>query len=266
MRAALVQLQPADDLRRNVRLADARLREAAANGAQVICFPEIQLSPFFPQFPGRDASRWEVGVEHEAITVLRRACRELGVAAFPNIYLREGAHAFDATIGIGGDGGILGISKMVHVPRVPRFYEQDYYTPSDSGFRVYDTGSGRIGVVICFDRHFPESIRTCVLRGAQLIVVPTANTRDEDLELFAWELRVAAAQNSVFAAMCNRVGREDAMTFGGESIVVGPAGEVIAMAGDVEQILYADIDLGRIDRERERRPYLGLRRPEVYEA
>jgi len=116
---------------------------------------------------------------------------------------------------------------MVHVPRVPRFYEQDYYTPSDSGFRVYDTGSGRIGVVICFDRHFPESIRTCVLRGAQLIVVPTANTRDEDLDLFAWELRVA---------------------------------------GDAEQILYADIDLGRIERERERRPYLGLRRPEVYEA
>lgn len=97
---------------------------------------------------------------------------------------------------------------MVHVAQAEKFYEQDYYTPSDDGFKVFDTIYGKIGIVVCFDRHYTESIRTEMLMGADLIVVPTVNTKAEPSEMFEWELRVQAFQNSVAVAMCNRVGTE----------------------------------------------------------
>ena len=97
---------------------------------------------------------------------------------------------------------------MVHVFQAPQFYEVDYYTPSEDGFKVFDMPFGRVGIVICFDRHLPESIRTCSLLGAALVIVPTANCKAEPMELFEWEIRVQAMQNSVFVAMCNRVGLE----------------------------------------------------------
>ena len=80
--------------------------------------------------------------------------------AVPNIYLNEGGRFYDASILIGRDGGIIGIQKMVHIAQMPQFYDQDYYTPSDEGFRVFDTDIGKIGIVVCFDRHYPESIRS----------------------------------------------------------------------------------------------------------
>ncbi|MFN2302821.1 MAG: carbon-nitrogen hydrolase family protein, partial [Anaerolineales bacterium] len=141
-------------------------------------------------------------------------------------------------------------------------YEQDYFTPSDTGFQVYDTSLGKTGVVICFDRHYPESIRTCTLNGAQLIVVPVGVVKGEPLETFEWEMRISAFQNSVFIVMCNRVGVEHKIDFSGQSIVVNPNGDIVAKAGDQEQILYADIDLNEINRIRETRPYLKLRRPQ----
>jgi predicted amidohydrolase len=162
-------------------------------------------------------------------------------------------------------GEIRGISKMVHIAQVPCFYEQDYYTPSDTGFKVYDTPLGRIGIVVCFDRHYPESIRTCVVRGASLILIPTANTIDEPRDLFECELRAAAMQNGVYIAMCNRTGPEGAVTFCGESIVVDPFGDVVVKASTGEELLMADIDLAKVAEARHKRPYLQLRRPELYE-
>ena len=154
---------------------------------------------------------------------------------------------------------------MVHIVQASCFFEQDYYTPSDSGFQVFDTAIGKVGVVICFDRHFPESIRSCALKGAQLIVIPTANTRDEPLAMFEWELRVAAMQNGLYMAMCNRVGIEGEMDFCGESIVVDPNGDVLAKADDREQILYAELDFAKVIQAQKKRPYLTLRRPDVYD-
>jgi len=112
--------------------------------------------------------------------------------ASPNLYLETNEKAYDASLFIDRTGEILGISKMVHIMQSPYFYEQDYYTPSDDGFKVYDTPEGKIGVVICFDRHLPESIRSCVALGADLILIPTANIDGEPLDLFEWEIRVQA--------------------------------------------------------------------------
>ena len=153
---------------------------------------------------------------------------------------------------------------MVHIAQAKQFYEQDYYTPSDDGFKVFDTPHGKVGIVICYDRHLPESIRTCALMGAQLIIIPTANTKTEPMELFEWEIRVQAMQNQVFVAMCNRVGMEGEMSFSGESLVVAPDGSLICKADDKEQILSCEIDLSEATRLREKVPYIATRRKEWY--
>ena len=154
---------------------------------------------------------------------------------------------------------------MVHIAQNENFYEQDYYTPAEDGFKVFATPFGEIGIVICFDRHMPESIHTCAKKGADLIIVPTANTKAEPMEMFEWEMRVQAMQNQVFIAMCNRVGTEDKMQFAGESIVIDPRGKVLAKADDREQLLVCDIDLQEVKKVRSSLDYLSLRRPEQYE-
>ena len=152
----------------------------------------------------------------------------------------------------------MGISKMVHIAQARDFYEQDYYTPSDEGFRIYKTPFGNIGIVICFDRHLPESIRSCAMQGAELVIIPTANLTSEPMELFEWEIRVQSFQNILFTAMCNRVGQEDHLTFAGESLISAPDGSLILKAGNQEELLIADIPTEQIPALRENRPWLSL--------
>ena len=159
-------------------------------------------------------------------------CRKNQIMAVPNIYLLENERPYDASILINKNGKILGIQKMVHIAQADKFFEQDYYTPSDDGFKVFETEFGKLGIVVCFDRHYPESIRTEALKGADLILIPTVNTKAEPSEMFEWELRVQAFQNSTIIAMCNRVGAEGDMDFSGESIVVDANGNVLAKADD----------------------------------
>ena len=203
-------------------------------------------------------------LEGEEVRTFKAKAKELNIYAVPNIYLGMDGERFDASIMIRPDGEIDGISKMVHIAQAPGFFEQDYYTPSETGFQVYETSFGRVGIVVCFDRHFPESIRTCVLKGAQLIVIPTANTMAEPREWFEWELRVAARQNGVWIAMCNRVGREGKAVFCGDSIIIGPEGEVVAKAGEGEEIRIADIDCASTETAWQRRTFLELLRPGQY--
>ena len=264
MKIALTQPVLVEDMQTNLDQALSSIKEAASFGAHIVCFPEIQLSPFFPQYAGRDAKKYALTLESDAVRSFQLACAELEIYAFPNIYLQQGGNFYDATLAISPAGNILGIAKMVHIAQVPYFYEQDYYCPSDTGFQVFPTPYGTIGVVVCFDRHYPESIRTCVLKGADLIVIPTANTKVEPSDMFEWELRVPAMQNGVFIAMCNRTGREGDMDFSGESIVVDAYGEVVNKADDKAQILYTDIDLTKTAHARASRPYLPLRRPDLY--
>ena len=265
MKIALVQSKMGQDMAENLQKTISAMKKAAEVGSNAVCFPEIQFSPFFPQAPKRDVSRYAIDINHEIVASLRATCAKTGLIAVPNFYLEENGNRYDASPVINLDGELLGVSKMVHVAQAPYFYEQDYYTPSDSGFHVYDTPVGKIGIVICFDRHFPESVRTCALRGAEIIIVPTANTRAEPMEMFEWEMRISAMQNGIFIAMCNRVGVEDDMDFCGESIVIDPNGDVVVKANDQEQILYAEIDIGTIEKIRNERPYMRLRRADMYE-
>jgi predicted amidohydrolase len=159
---------------------------------------------------------------------------------------------------IDADGEIRGISKMVYIYQAEDFYEQDYYHPSEDGFIVYDTPFGKVGIVICFDRHMPESIRSCAMQGAELVLIPTANHDKEPMELFEWEVRIQAFHSQVYVAMCNRVGPEDHLNFCGESLVAGPYGELAGKADRSEQLFFADVPTGEIRTVRSLKTWLAL--------
>jgi N-carbamoylputrescine amidase len=155
----------------------------------------------------------------------------------------------------------------VHVPEYPCFHEQQYYRPGDLGAPVVRTRAGRIGIAICYDRHFPEYMRALALDGAELVVIPQAGLVDEWPEgFFEGEVATAAFQNGYFAALCNRVGIEDRLTFSGESFVCGPDGAVRARAPRGEDaMLLADVDLAEVERSHGRRVLMKDRRPELYQ-
>lgn len=264
MRIALAQMKNEGTIEKNLRKSISLVKEVADNNADLILFPEVQLTEFFPQYEKKDVRQYRLQIDSDEVKAFQTACKEAHIMAVPNIYLEEGGKAYDASILIDSSGEIIGIQKMVHVAQAKQFYEQDYYTPSDDGFKVFETEFGKLGIVVCFDRHYPESIRTETLMGADIILIPTVNTKTEPSEMFEWELRVQAFHNSVAIAMCNRVGSEGEMDFSGESIAVDVHGDVIAKANDTEQILYVDVDMQESNNVRKGTPYTSLRRVELY--
>ena len=167
---------------------------------------------------------------------------------------------------IDADGTIIGITRMVHITEYEFFHEQGYYAPGDTGAPVYETRAGKLGVAICYDRHYPEYMRALALAGAEVVFVPQAGAVDEWPEgLYEAELRVAAFQNGYFTALCNRVGQEERLDFAGESFVCAPDGRVLARAGrGTDEILYADLDPADVGRSHARKLFLRDRRPELY--
>jgi len=267
VRLALVQQRAGTDLADNRRRGLAAVRRAAAAGARLVAFAELALTPFYPRRPACGALPLELaepvpGPTTEAFAGL---ARELGVVLVLNLYERAGDRAFDSSPVIDADGRLLGVTRMLHIAEMEGFHEQGYYTPGDCGMPVFATAAGRVGVAICYDRHYPEVMRALALRGAELVVVPQAGAVGEWPDgLYEAELQVAAFQNGYFTALANRVGREGDLVFAGESFVCDPAGRVVARAGaDEEALLLADLDLGMVAGCHARRLFLRDRRPEL---
>ncbi len=267
MRIALVQQPATEDREANRARGLEAVREAAADGAQVVCFAELAFDPFYPQVhatPERLACAEPVpGPTTEAFSAL---ARELGVVLVLNVFERDGDDTYDTSPVIDSDGSLLGTTRMVHITDYPCFREQGYYTPGNHGAPVYQTTAGKIAVAICYDRHYPEYMRALALNGAEIVFVPQAGAVGEWPEgLFEAELRVAAFQNGYFTALCNRVGPEPELTFAGESFVCDPAGRVLARAGaGTEEILMCDLDPARTLDSHAQELFLRDRRPELY--
>lgn len=260
MKIALAQMKLSHNIELNLKKTINFMKIASENGADLISFPELQLTPFFPQYENAPAEKYLMKSNSKYLTEIRKACLKYNIYATPNLYIWENSKTYDMSFLIDNNGQIIGKQKMVHIKQAEKFYEKSYYTPSDEGFKVFQTEFGKIAIIICFDRHYPESIRTATLNGAQLIIVPTANTTNENTELFKWEMKVQSFQNNVIIAMINRVGVEDEMEFNGQSIVSDINGDTIALAGSNEEILYANIDLNKSDKKE----YLHLRRNNYY--
>jgi N-carbamoylputrescine amidase len=267
MKIALVQQSAGHDKLENVRRGLAALERAARDGAELVAFAELAFERFYPQRPAAPAS-WRLGepVPGPTTDLFCRKARELGVVVVLNLFESEGTRGFDCSPVIDADGSLLGRTRMIHITDYACFHEQGYYTPGDTGAPVYRTKAGSIGVAICYDRHYPEYMRALALGGADLVVVPQAGSVGEWPEgLYEGEMRVAAFQNGYFVALCNRVGEEECLTFGGESFVCAPDGRITARAGAlVEETLTVDVDLSETAKSHARRLFLQHRRPELY--
>lgn len=269
MRIALIQQRATADKQENIERGLHALETAAGGGAKLACFAELAFERFYPQRRAdatyRDLAEPVPGPVTEAF---QARARELGVVVVLNLYERDRDRTFDTSPVIDADGRLLGRTRMIHITDYPCFYEQGYYVPGDTGAPVYQTAVGAIGVAICYDRHYPEYMRALAVAGAELVIVPQAGAVGEWPEgLYEAEMRVAAFQNGYFTALCNRVGEEECLAFGGESFVCAPDGSVIARAPAADDaILYADIDLEEVQRSHARRLFLRDRRPELYGA
>ena len=268
MKVALVQQSAAPDRTRNLERALAAMARAAAEGAQLVAFPELTIDRFFPQRPD-DPGAADLAEPIPGPTSDRIAARaaELGLVTVFNQYeLGIDGRCYDSTPVFDADGSLLGVTRMMHITEYACFHEQHYYAEGDTDAPVYETAAGRVGVAICYDRHYPEYMRRLGELGAQLVVIPQAGAIGEWPEgLFEAEVRVAAFQNGYFAALCNRVGEEPRLTFAGESFVVDPEGAILARGPELEEtILYADVDLARCETSTARRLFWRDRRPDVY--
>ena len=270
MKIALVQQHAGGDRQENRARGLAAVREAAQNGAQVVCFAELAFDLFYPQIPATPDSLAKAepvpGPTTDAFSAL---AAELGVVIVLNVFERVGGDpglTYDSSPVIDADGTILGITRMVHITEYEYFHEQGYYAPGDKGVPVFDTHFGRIGVAICYDRHYPEYMRALAVAGAEVVVVPQAGSTGEWPEgLYEAEMQVAAFQNGYFTALCNRVGEEEHLTFAGESFVCSPDGRVVARAGEgTDEILYCAVDLAECEKSHARQLFLRDRRPELY--
>ncbi len=272
MKIALIQQTAGVDKADNLERGVASARKAAEAGAKVIVFAELAFEPFYPQYPASDhpwggAAR-DLGEPIPGPTTARfqALARELGVVFVLNLYERDGTGAFDTSPVVDADGSLLGKTRMVHITEYEAFHEQGYYDPGDTGAPVYDTRFGKLGVAICYDRHYPEYTRALALAGAEVVVVPQAGATGEWPDgLYEAEMQVAAFQNGVFCALCNRVGQEARLDFAGESFVVDPSGRVIARASaGVDETLLVELDLGLVPTSHAKRLFLRDRRSEDY--
>lgn len=271
MRIALIQMSSGTERGDNLDRALAQMEESARRGAELAVFPEVVLDRFFPQ-TRRDACpvpplELAETVPGPTIDRLAAKARELSLVTVFNLYEVDGeGRTFDTSPVIDADGTLLGITRMLHICDYEGFHEQDYYHPGDTGAPVYDTAVGKVGVAICYDRHYPEYMRALALAGADLVVIPQAGALGEWPEgLFEAEIRTAAFQNGYFVALCNRVGVEEHLTFGGESFVSDPAGRVVARGKRMEDdLVVVDLDLAACEESAARRLFLRDRRPELY--
>lgn len=266
MKIALIQQSCTDDKYENLERGLQAGREAAQAGAKIICYPELAFEPFYPQYdnpsdPSKDAEPIPGPITEDFMDL----AAEFETVFILNLFERDGNQTYDSSPVIDVDGSILGTTRMVHITDYDCFHEQKYYMPGDQGVSVYDTLHGRIGIAICYDRHYPEYMRALALEGAEIVFIPQAGAVGEWPDgLYESEVKTAAFQNGYFAALCNRVGEEPKLNFAGESFVCNPAGEIIAQTGNKEEILYCDIDLSEIEQSHAKKLFFPDRRPELY--
>ena len=191
MRIALIQQTASTDRDANRKKGLEALEDAAEKGAQLICYAELAFEPFYPQMPASgDVTGFAEPIPGPTTEAFAAAAARHGVAVVLNLFELDGNRTYDSSPVIGSGGDVLGKTRMVHVPDYACFHERGYYTPGNLGAPVYDTGIGRVGVAICYDRHYPEYMRALALAGAEVVVVPQAGAVDEwPAGLFEAEMR-----------------------------------------------------------------------------
>lgn len=275
--------EPGENLRRGLQ----GIGEAAARGACIVCLPELFRTQYFCQEQNPDHFDLAERIPGPTTEALAKAARRYSVVVVATVFERRVAGIYHNTaVVLDADGRLAGRYRKMHIPDDPLYYEKFYFTPGDLGFGVFDTRFARIGALICWDQWFPEAARMAALAGAELLVYPAAigwHPREMNdwgrRQLEAWRVaqRAHAISNGVFLAAVNRVGAErplehstsrpanyQGLRFWGRSFVADPLGEVVADAGDGEQVVTAECDFGEIERTRRDWPFLRDRRIDAY--
>jgi N-carbamoylputrescine amidase len=270
VRAALIQAEANLPKQEAIDKHVAMVAEAAGQGAQVVGLQEIFHGPYFC---AEQDPKWYATAEPEdgpTVTRMRELAREHQVVLIVPWYeeAQPGVYYNSACV-IERDGTVLGKYRKTHIPQVgPCFWEKFYFKPGNLGYPVFDTSAGRIGLIICYDRHFPEVARELGLGGAELVFNPSATV--ESLSRYLWELEqpAHAVANGFWVAASNRVGVEAPLNphkFYGSSYFCSPRGKIVAQASDSkDEVLVADIDLDEIREVRDTWQFFRDRRPETY--
>ena len=263
---ALIQFESIlGDPKANRRKAEAMIREAAENGAELICLPEMYTTGYNLDIIGPQITQLAENIDGPTVTGLQQLAKELKIHIVAPLALNleddPEARPFNSAVFIGDEGQILGVYSKCHLFETERMYFQ----PGQE-LPVYDTKFGKIGIMICFDAGFPEVARILQMKGAELIVCPSA-WRIQDMGVWHLNMPQRAQENSCYLAAINRYGKEGSLYMGGYSIVCGPEGDIIKeLIEEKEDILYCTIDGQRLaDFRADGGPYLPYRRPELYE-
>jgi beta-ureidopropionase len=269
VRAALYQTAWTGDAETMIQAHEKATREAAAQGAQIIGFQEVFNAPYFCQVQETEHYKWAESIPGPTTERFQALAKELGIVIVLPIYELESAgFYYNTAVVIDADGSYLGKYRKHHIPQVKGFWEKFYFKPGNLGWPVFDTAVGKVGVYICYDRHFPEGWRALGLAGAEIVYNPSATSRGLSAYLWRLEQPAAAVANEYFVAAINRVGQEEYgdNDFYGTSYFVDPRGQFV---GDVasereEELVVRDLDLGMIEQVRQQWAFYRDRRPEAY--
>ncbi len=283
VKVAAIQMSCSRDITENIEKADRLVREAHINGAKIILLPELFERQYFCQERRYEYYNFAKKVEeNDAIKHFSKLAKDLDVVLPISFYEKDINNLYNSIAIIDADGKIMGVYRKTHIPDDHYYQEKFYFTPGDSGFKVWDTKYAKIGVGICWDQWFPETARSMALMGAEILFYPTAIGSEPILECDSMEhwrrtMQGHAAANIIPVVAANRYGLEEAcpcvengnqsssLNFYGSSFITDELGEIIESAGrDKEEILYSEIDL---DKNREDRLAWGLfrdRRPKMY--
>jgi N-carbamoylputrescine amidase len=280
----LIQMAMGRDRAENLARAQERIVEAVDRGAQVVCLPELFLTPYFCQV--EDFSNFDLAepVPGPTTEALGQLAGRLGIVLVAPVFERRAKGVYHNSVAVLDESGrLVGHYRKMHIPDDPAFYEKFYFTPGDLGFQPVATRFGRLGILICWDQWFPEAARLTALAGADVLIYPTAigwhpsekpRLGDQQREAWIVSQRAHAIANGVFVAAINRVGHElpqsgndEGIEFWGSSFVAEPFGQVLVQGPEnAETVLVAEIDPARIEATRRAWPFLRDRRVDAYEG
>ena len=280
VKLGLVQHSCSPDIEENFDKAVAGIREAAAQGANIVCLQELFRSQYFCQTEDHRFFELAEPIPGPSTERLGALAAELGVVIIASLFEKraEGLYHNTAAV-IDADGTYQGKYRKMHIPDDPQFYEKFYFTPGDLGFRSWDTKFGKIGVLVCWDQWYPEAARLTAMSGAQILFYPTAigwhpTEKEEhgEQQRSSWETiqRSHAIANGVYVCAVNRVGHEGqpspgGLEFWGNSFVADPGGRILARTGQEEGVHVVDVDLAKVDVSRTHWPFLRDRRIDAYQ-
>lgn len=273
VRTALTQATWTGDKESMLAKHEQFTREAAAQGAKIICYQELFYGPYFGIVQDTKYYEYAESVPGPITERFQALAKELDIVIVLPVYEEDQPGVlYNTAAVIDSDGSYLGKYRKHHIPHLPKFWEKFYFRPGNLGYPVFDTAVGKIGVNICYDRHFPEGWRALALNGAEIVFNPNATAPGISNRLWEIEQPAAAIANGMFVVATNRVGLEDneygdeAVNFYGSSYVVGPDGALVGEMGSSTEpeLLIRDIDLGKVREVRERWQFFRDRRPDAY--